>query len=180
MGLFKRGLSPHQTALAMIGARAGDRVFLAGRPDPAFVAELARVTGLNGQTLVATDADARGAIETAAATAGVLVEIADMAAASTTLPHANGTHDVVALHDDWVLLTDEARDRLVESAMTAVRSGGRVVVMNGRRRTGFLAARAETVSSEVVLSMLTRAGALAVRTLGSDDGVTYFEGRKSR
>ena len=38
----------------MIGAGAGNRVLFIGRDHPALAAEIARATGLNGQTLVVT------------------------------------------------------------------------------------------------------------------------------
>lgn len=180
MALFRRGPSPHQTALAMIGARAGDRVLLAGRPDAALVAEVARATGLSGQTLVATSATLRPSYDEAAAVAGVLVEAVEMDAAATRLPVSDGTHDLVAIHIDLHPLSAEERASLVASALEAVRPGGRIIVIEGRRRGGLFASRTPRVSDEAVIEMLTSGGALAARTLGHEDEVTYFEGRKTR
>ena len=71
MKLFRPGASPHQTALAMVGAKAGSAVVIIGAEDPAFSAEVALVTGLNGRTLiVVAAADAEPRVEAAATNAG--------------------------------------------------------------------------------------------------------------
>ena len=180
MGLFKKAPSPHQTALAMVGARPGDRILVAGRPEPAVVAELARTTGLSGQTLIAVDTAVQPEYDAAAAEAGVLLESLDVQPGSTRLPETGGGHDVIVLHFDLAALDDEARAALTADAMDLVRPGGRVVVIEGRRAGGWFASRTATVAPDVVLQMLHRAGGLAVRTLGSAEGVSYFEARKTR
>lgn len=180
MGLFKKAPSPHQTALAMVGARPGDRVLVAGRPEPGVVAELARTTGLSGQTLVAIDASAKAAYDTAAADAGVLIESIDISAGSTRLPDTGGDHDVVVLHFDLATLADDARTALATDAIAALRPGGRVVVIEGRRQTGWFGGKQATLGADVIMAMLHGAGGLAVRTLGSAEGIAYFEARKTR
>lgn len=179
MALFKKGPSPHQTALAMIGAKAGDRVLFAGRPEAPIVVEIARTTGLNGQTLVGAPADARKSLEAAAADAGVLVELVDMAA-EALVPAADGTHDAVVLHVDLHPLSEQARASLMSSALDAARPGGRVIVIEGRRRAGFFGSRTPTLPEEAVLALLAGSGALAGRTLGRDAELMYFEARKPR
>src|SRR5687767_14292998 len=95
-GWFRQGPSPHQTALAMIGAKPGDRLIVAGADDPDLVAELALVTGLNGQTTVYDERnDARDLIEAAAAKAGALVEFAQ--STIVNLPIDPGSADVFVL-----------------------------------------------------------------------------------
>ncbi len=180
MGLFKKAPSPHQTALAMVGARPGDRVLVAGRPEPAVVAELARTTGLSGQTLLAIDASAKAAYDAAAADAGVLVESIDVAAGSTRLPDTGGHHDVVVLHFDLATLAGDARAALAADAIASLRPGGRVVVIEGRRPTGWFGGRHTTLGDDAVMATLSGAGGLAVRALGSAEGVSYFEARKTR
>lgn len=180
MGLFKKPPSPHQTVLAMVGARPGDRVLVAGQPEPAVVAELARTTGLSGQTLIAVDPASQAACDAAAAEVGVLLESLDVAAGSTRLPETGGQHDVIVLHFDLASLDNEARAALAADAMDLLRPGGRVVVIEGRRKGSWFGSRPATVAAEVVLEMLHRAGGLAVRALGSADGISYFEARKTR
>jgi hypothetical protein len=72
---FRSSPSPFQTDLAMVGAKAGDRLLIAGASRPELAAELAGVTGLNGSTTVADpSADAAARIDRAAREAGVLIE----------------------------------------------------------------------------------------------------------
>src|SRR5688572_19245369 len=72
---------PYQTALAMIGAKSGDRVLVTGGHDHGLAAAVALTTGLNGQTVALAPVEARAAVEAAANEAGALVEFA------TTVPH---------------------------------------------------------------------------------------------
>jgi hypothetical protein len=180
MGLFKKAPSPHQTALAMVGARAGDRVLVAGRPEPAVVAELARTTGLSGQTTIAIDTASKPPYDAAAADAGVLIEHVETGASPASLPDTGGHHDVVVLHFDLATLDAAARDVLATRALSLVRPGGRVVVIEGRRQSGWFSSRSAAAPADVVLGLLQRAGGHAVRPLGSIDGVSYFEARKTR
>jgi hypothetical protein len=180
MGLFKKAPSPHQTTLAMVGAQPGDRVLVAGHPDPAVVAELARSTGLSGQTLLAVTPARKGPYDAAAADAGVLVEHAETGADPASLPDTGADHDVVVLHFDLASLDEATRDGLAARALALLRPGGRVIVVEGRRPGGWFSSKTPTVSAEVALGLLRRAGGHAVRTLGSADGVSYFEARKTR
>lgn len=180
MGLFKKAPSPHQTALAMVGARPGDRVLVAGRPEPAVVAELARITGLSGQTIIAIETASKAPYDAAAADAGVLVEHVETGAAPATLPDTGGNHDVVVLHFDLAPLDDQTRDALAARAMALLRPGGRVIVIEGRKKGGWFSGTTPTLAADVVLGLLQRAGGHAVRTLGSADGISYFEARKTR
>ena len=180
MALFRKGPSPFMTALAMIGAKPGDRALVAGRPDARLVAEVARSTGLNGQTLLAAPASLRKAYEAAAAEAGVLIEMLDLPADATDLPGADGTHDLAVLHFDLHEIVGTTRQQLARSALTAVRPGGRVILIEGRRRSGLLSKRAPTVPADAVLALLAGAGGVAARVIGSEDDVTYFETRRAR
>jgi hypothetical protein len=180
MGLFKKAPSPHQTALAMVGARAGDRVLVAGRPDPGVVAELARTTGLSGETLLAVASVVRAAYQQAADNAGVLVEHAEAGPEPAALPDITDPYDVVVLHFDLATLDEPARAALAARAMSLLRPGGRVVVIEGRGVGGWFSTRTATLDANAVMTLLRRAGGMAVRPLGHVDGVSYFEARKSR
>lgn len=180
MGLFKKAPSPHQTTLAMVGAQPGDRVLVAGHPDPAVVAELARTTGLSGQTLLVITPSLKGPYDAAAAAAGVLLEHAAPGADPASLPDTDGNHDVVVLHFDLANLDELTRDGLAARALSLLRPGGRVIVVEGRRPGGWFSGKTPTISAEAAMGLLQRAGGHAVRTLGSADGVSYFEARKSR
>jgi len=78
---LRKGPSAHVTAIAMVAARPGDEAVVVGADAAGLAAELARVTGLNGCTrVIDVDADARAAVERAAANAGSLVEFEAMTA----------------------------------------------------------------------------------------------------
>lgn len=179
MGLFRKAPSPHQTALAMIGARPGDRVLLAGRPEPIVVAELARITGLTGETLLAVAPAAKPPYDAAAGEAGTLVEIAE-APDDARLPATAGPHDVAVLHFDLATLDDASRQLLAGDAFSAVRPGGRVVIIEGRRPGRWFSGHTAALPADAVIALLEGAGGLAARHIGGEDGLSYFEARKTR
>lgn len=166
--------APHQTALVMLGLKAGDRLVIAGTPDASLVADLAGITGLNGRTLaVAPSPSARAALQAAADAAGTLVDIVD--AAGPAIPVEDASHDVVVL---------AAATRVDAAALAegfrALRAGGRLLVIEGVRRTGLFVKGTDTPpahADEAVRDMLA-AGGRAARRLGTAEGVTYYEARR--
>jgi ubiquinone/menaquinone biosynthesis C-methylase UbiE len=177
MGWFKRGLPPHQTALAMIGARAGERVLFAGAAAADLAAEVALVTGLNGRTLVVDPAEgARERVERAAAEAGALVDFE--AAPATAPPVDDDSVDIVVLAIEPGGSVADVDRTVAGAALRVLRPGGRIVVRRPAKRAGLFAARAAPDAS--VTDALSRAGAVAVRHLADADGVAYFEARKAR
>ena len=175
MSWFKRGLPPHHTALAMIGARAGDRVLFVGAGAPALSAEIARVTGLNGRTVVLDRAEgARTRVDRAAAQVGALVEFED--APTTMLPLDPDIFDIVVIVGDKG--AGDAMPRTAFEACRVLRPGGRVIIRWPLRRTGVFGAGAPPAPP--IIEILQGAGAVAVRHLADADGVAYFEARKGR
>jgi hypothetical protein len=178
--LFRSGPPPHQTALAMVGAKAGSTVIFIGARDPALAAEIALVTGLNGRTLVVDPSgEKRSRIEAAAASAGALVDIET--APLTSLPLADGASDIAVITD----LGDASfgRDQIVREAARVVRSGGRVIVIQGKKTAGLRklwagAGGGDVIAADEILALLGAAGLRATRLLGSAEGTTYFEGTK--
>ncbi len=176
---FRQGLSPHHTTLAMIGAKSGDRVAVLGAGQPDLVAELALVTGLNGETtVVANELGACARIEAAAGAAGALVVFVEGSAERLTF--ASGTQDiVVALNIGRA--DSRSLEALLRESFRVLRLGGRVVLMDGNRRTGFFgggAKKAPRLESSVVLELLVTAGARGHRLLADVDGVAYYEARR--
>jgi hypothetical protein len=168
---FRRGPSPHQTALAMIGAKAGDRVLFAGSPEPALAAEVARVTGLNGRTLVvgaAPEMDA--ALQAAADDAGALIDLAP------AFPAGDVANDVVVL----AMPAGELARAALEEPYGALRSGGRLIVIAGTRRAGVFAGKTDTPppNADATIQLLIDAGGRAARRLATAEGVSYYEARK--
>jgi ubiquinone/menaquinone biosynthesis C-methylase UbiE len=180
-GLFRQGPPPHQTALAMIGAKPGDRLVVAGAHDPDLAAELALVTGLNGQTTVYDDRKgAREEIEAAAARAGALVEFVESGVSRA--PLGAGSQDVFVLARPIASLSPDDRVAALSEAMRVLRPGGRVIVLDGGRRMGLLGKfqpRPPQVATAEVLDLLTIAGAKAQRQLAEVDGIAYYEARKA-
>lgn len=179
MKLFRRGPPPHQTALAMIGAKAGSAVVVIGASDPARTAEVALVTGLNGRTLVVVpSADAQPLVEAAAANAGALIDVetADLA----SLPAPDGAFDIAVIE----LANDPTNlDRVIREAARVVRPGGRVVVIKGRKVSGLrkllsAAPSGTNTTMDDIVRLLSETGLRGTRLLGGADGIQYFEGTK--
>jgi ubiquinone/menaquinone biosynthesis C-methylase UbiE len=177
--LFRSGPPPHQTALAMVGAKAGSTVIVVGARDPALTAEIALVTGLNGRTLVVDPSgEERSRIEAAAANAGALVDIET--APLTSLPLADGASDVAVITD---LGDASSRDQIVREAARVVRPGGRVVVIEGKKTGGLRklwtgGGSSDAIAADQILAVLSAVGLRATRLLGSAEGISYFEGTK--
>ena len=164
----------------MVGAKPGSTVLFAGGGDPALAAEIARVTGLNGRTLVVDPSvDERARIEAAAARAGALVDIET--APLTKLPVIDATFDIAVINARGD--PDVNRDQIVREATRAVRTGGRVVVIEGKKSAGLrkLWSRggdSGTIAPDEILALLGAAGLRATRLLGAAEGISYFEGMK--
>jgi len=176
---FRKGLSRHHTAIAMIGAKSGDQVLVVGASDAELAAEVALVTGLNGTTTVCDpDAGARTRVETAAREAGALVEFAT--ATPTSLPATDESQDVVVLMNaaDAVAHVDPAL--VLEHVLRILRPGGRIIVVDGSRASGFFRSTggAERLPAQTILTRLEQAGTRARRQLAEVDGVSYYEARK--
>jgi hypothetical protein len=163
----------------MIGANAGDRVLLIGRPDPDIVAAVAKTTGLNGQTAVAATAALRPSFEAAAAEEGVLVELIEVAH-ETHVPAPDAPNDAVVVHVDLHEVPPPSRQTLIEGALGTVRPGGRVIVVEGRRRGALFGRRTPTLPHEAVIALLSASGAVGARLVGQETDIAYFEARKPR
>jgi len=165
--------------LAMVGAKAGNRLLVVGARYPALAAQLARATGLNGQTVVVGKESDRAAVEAAAADAGTLIDFQPQEVGAIA-PHDN-PYDVAVAMRPLAGLSDADRTRFITDVFAAVRPGGRVIVIDGGSNPGLLwRVPAKAIDSPVMLKMLTAAGGLAVRTLGTIDHLTYHEARKNR
>lgn len=178
---FRPGLPAIQTALAMVGAKGGDRVLFVGRVDGRLIGEVARATGLNGQTLVGCRPSERQAAEAGAAAAGALIDVVEIPDSERSpVPHGVTEVDVIVAVVDLEVMNIDARRETCSEAIRALRPGGRLIVVDGRQQ-GFLPSRKTTaMPADVVVPLLTSEGALAARALGVEDGVTYYEARKPR
>jgi tRNA A58 N-methylase Trm61 len=158
----------------MVGAKAGDRVLLTGAGDPALAAEIALITGLNGQTLVVGPAQRREAIEAAAREAGALVELAD------DIPPAGAEpFDVAVWSGDLADLAIEPR-LVLRRLHDALRSGGRIIVADQPVRKGGWFTSHRPTSVDATLQLLTSSGWVAARCLATAGAMTYYEARRPR
>jgi len=181
MRWFREGPSPFRTPLAMIGAKAGDRVLVLGAGDGDLAGEIGRVTGLNGRTLVVDqDPPAAGRVEAGAAKAGALVEFESAPVAM--LPIDPGAFDIVVLNEQLGSAAEGHRSLICSEAHRVLRSGGRVISIETGSRPGLfglLPRRAmPAIDHPTVLSLFTTAGFRGSRLLAESEGVVYCEGRR--
>jgi SAM-dependent methyltransferase len=179
MKLFQPGGSPYQTGLAMAGARPGDAVLILGASDPDFCAEIAAVTGLNGRTLVADPSpEAAALLEAAGGRAGSLVE--SVVTPLHRLPPDLTAFDLAIIVGELAQWPEAERPGVVHSAVGALRPGGRLILADGRRRTGLFAGLRSAppqLPEADVRRLLEGAGIKAVRRLANVNGIAYWEGR---
>jgi ubiquinone/menaquinone biosynthesis C-methylase UbiE len=180
MRWFREGPSPFQMPLAMIGVKAGDRVLVLGAQDGALAAEVARVTGLNGRTLVVDpDSDAAARLEARAADAGSLVEFER--APLAMLPLDAGSFDIVVMNSPLGEVPHGHRTIMFGEARRVLRSGGRVVSFERGPRPGLFGliprSAPPVLGREAMIALLEQTGFRAVRLLADRDGVAYYEGR---
>jgi SAM-dependent methyltransferase len=183
MRLFNSGPSPHQTAVAMVGAKPGDAVLCIGCEDPDLIAEIAHGTGLNGRS-VAVDSDPAAAarIDEAARRAGALVDFV-LAPPFAQFPDVGANFDVVIVRRPLAVLSASDRAATAALASRLVRPGGRIMLVQGTRQSGFLfsrTARQPVIPASEASALLLGIGALAVRTLATSQGVIYVEARTAR
>jgi len=179
MKWLREGPGPYQTALAMIGAKAGQQVLVLGAGDAGLSAALALITGLNGRTLVIDPSPAAQArIDAAAAKAGALVE--SDRAPLVMLPVDSGGFDIAVVQ----YMLGSAADRLsiLSEAARTVREGGRVLVIEDAPRPGVLGLfrrpSSPVIDGGTVRDLLVTIGLRAARVLAETDGVVYVEAVK--
>ena len=164
----------------MIGAKPGQVVIILGAGDPELAAEVALVTGLNGHTTVVDRGDeARHRIEAAGARAGALIEFVD--APLGMLPVDSESADLVVLHAQLAAKNPQARGDIVREAARIVRSGQRVVMIEGAKRGGvwgLLPAPPAALDESTGRAMLSAAGLTAARRLADVEGIAFFEARR--
>lgn len=165
----------------MIGAKAGQQVLMAGAGDGQLAAAVAAVTGLNGRTLVAdAAAGARERVEAAAAEAGTLV---DFEQADVSTGEIGGKDfDIVVLHRSLAPPTVPAQ--LLRRAADLVRTGGRVVVVEGGTTPGRFGLGRHTIPpalpGDAIRDLLASSGLRAARVLAESEGTIYVEASRAR
>ena len=160
-----RAMDPLQ--VAMTGVRMGEKYLQVFCHDKTLTQGLAGKTGLSGvAALAAPDAAQAGRAKTAAAKAGVLIDIQQTPPAAW--PWETGTFDMVVIDNtggDFNALTESDREVLLRAVRRVVREGGRVELIERLRGDGGLSEKALQV-----------AGLRPVRTLAEKDGFRFVEG----
>jgi ubiquinone/menaquinone biosynthesis C-methylase UbiE len=176
---FKKGLPPQQLGLAMVGAKPGQRVLIVGAGGPDLAAEIALVTGLNGQTVLVDRGPGVAAVEAAAGRAGALVELVD--APLAMLPLDSDSFELVVVQARLADRSPDVRAQIVAEAVRVAEPGRRIVLIEGARRAGLfglMTSKVATLDEATGRALLERAGTVAPRHLADADGLTFFEGRK--
>lgn len=182
--VFRPGPGPFAFALAMIGAKLGDRLLVVGAGTPGLAAALAAKVGLTGHAcFAARTADQAERLRDAAAREGVLADIA--VSQSVPLPYETGAFDVAVVDStdgSLGLLSPEHRVGLLADLRRVVRMGGRVIVVDRAPRGGLAALLSHSGASEPYVRTGGAAAALKaegfrpVRILAEREGYRFVEG----
>lgn len=175
---LRAGPSPYQTAVAMVGGRAGDRVLMIGADDADLAAHVAQVTGLSGDVRLADHLPGAAArVEAAVRRVGALVEFAE--APPTKLPFDPGTFDAVVFNQRLSVIPAPDRLAAATEAIRVARPGGRIVVIEAGPAEGFFArfSKPRTIMAVAdIQAVLIAAGCRATRLLAEAGGAVYVEG----
>jgi len=179
---FLRKSSLERLPVAMSGVRMGERALQIGVDDPSLMGAIAAKVGLSGHAAVAVAGERQAErARTAAARAGALVDV--QVTALDALPFSRDSFDVVVLHAAGVTdVLDEASGvSMLRETHRVLRSGGRIVVIEGGPHPGLLARfRAPRRSGAGdVPGALGAAGFKAARMLAEREGCRFFEGLKA-
>ncbi len=185
--LRKSTIEREPLPVTMTGVRMGERVLQIGSADTRLTALLAAKPGLSGHAAVVV-ADQRAAerARATAADAGLLLDV--QVAPLPALPMADGSFDVVILHDAAATLTGldaESRARAGAEAHRVLRAGGRLVTLEAGTPAGLrgMFRRGTPVDPAYeagggTAAVLEAAGFRAVRLLADREGYRFFEGLK--
>jgi ubiquinone/menaquinone biosynthesis C-methylase UbiE len=176
---FLRKSTLERLPVVMSGVRMGERALQIGVDDSSLVGAIAAKVGLSGHAAVAVSDD--GAATKARAAANSAGALADVHVAPfDSLPFSDNDFDVVIVHVGGIHegLTGTPGVALLREAFRVLRSGGRLVIIEG---SGGLMARIRTsghAEPPAILSALDAAGFRATRLLAEREGYRFFEGLK--
>ena len=179
---FLRKSSLERLPVAMSGARMGERVLQIGIDDRSLAGAIAAKVGLSGHAAFAVTNDSKAAqARSAGAAAGVLLDV--QVTPLGTLPYAAEGFDAIIVHaGDGSLpsLADPAGVAILRDSHRVLRSGGRVIVIQGGPRglAGWLRRRPAMLESATVVTALSAAGFRAARPLAEREGYRFAEGLK--
>ena len=184
---FLRKSTLEALPVAMSGIRMGERVLQIGIDNPTLVGSLAAKVGLSGQaTIVVGDEASAARARSAAQKAGALVDVQVLPLQA--LPFAEGSFDVIVVHGIGGLLAsldDSARVGLLRESFRALRTGGRIVVIESGVRGGLSGllrpsrAQGSYATSGGAVAALGVAGFRAPRVLAEREGYKFSEALKA-
>lgn len=180
---FLRKSSLERLPVTMSGVRMGERALQIGIDDPSLAGAIAAKVGLSGHAAIAVNDDRTAATaRAAAATAGVLVDV--QVTPLDSLPFPSDSFDVIVLQAAAVALpslADAAGVAMLREGHRVLRSGGRIVILEGGPRRGILAwlrARPQPLRPGAAVDGLGAAGFRAARPLAEREGYRFTEGLK--
>ena len=164
----------------MAGVKLGDRFLAVGVRDVPLIAALAVKSGLTGQAWAVESEEARAdAGRDAIEREGALVDV--KRAPWGMWPLDADSVDVAVLANVLMTLHSGTRGLCMSETLRVLRPGGRAVVIEPARRSGFGALlHRDTIDRGYAgpVKTLKDAGFAAVRELAETDGVVYAEGIK--
>jgi SAM-dependent methyltransferase len=186
--LRKSTVGAEPLAVTMSGARLGERALQVGLDDPRIAAAIAAKTGLTGlASLVVADEAAAVSARAAVADVGGLGDV-HVVGSLHPLPFADDAYDLVVVHTARGLLaslTLDVRERVLIECRRVLRTGGRLMALEGGSATGlrglFASAKPDATyeAGGGTAAALERAGFRPVRTLGDRQGYRFIEGLKA-
>jgi SAM-dependent methyltransferase len=180
---FLRKSSLERLPVAMSGVRMGERALQIGIDDRSLAGAIAAKVGLSGHAAFAVTSESTAAhARRAGEAAGVLVDV-QVVTLPTLQPLAADAFDVIVIHaGDRSLpaIDDPASVPMLREAHRVLRSGGRVLVIEGgpRRIAGLLRPRARLVDPATSVAALSTAGFRAARPLADREGYRFTEALK--
>jgi SAM-dependent methyltransferase len=173
--------------ITMTGVRMGERLLHIGVDDPAAVGALAKKVGLSGgNALITHDEPSAERARSAAASAGVLIDV--HMAPWRRMPFVAGSFDVAIVHSTRGLLASmspEDRVGVLQEAHRVLRTGGRIIVVEAMPRGGLGGLlRGHKVNERYAAGggaqgALKAEGFKPVRVLGEVEQYRFTEGLKT-
>jgi SAM-dependent methyltransferase len=176
---FLRKSTLERLPVVMSGVRMGERALQIGVDDSDLVGAIAAKVGLSGHAAVAvTQARHADRVRQAAARAGALVDV--QVGPLDALPFADDAFDVVVLHAAGLkrVPADNQSVRILRDVLRVLRSGGRLVIIEGSGSGLLTRLRPARVDTAGTLSALDAAGFTATRLLAEREGYAFLEGLK--
>ena len=176
---FLRKSTLERLPVVMSGVRMGERALQIGVDESSLIGAIAAKVGLSGHAAVAVaDEGAATRARAAAQRAGALADV--HVAPFDALPFSDSDFDVVIVHAGGVQkgFGDGSAVALLRDAFRVLRSGGRVVIIDGSGRLMARIRPSNHADTPAMLSALDAAGFRATRLLAEREGYRFLEGLK--